>query len=172
MKQTLLALLALLVATLLSFNQKQSGLQNQRQTVRGEVEQMALGVAAQSMHLIRARAFDGADSIASAADFTAESKFPSGQRCKPFFSDSATTCTALEDFHDMEPADVSFRFPEGQFQFKITDVDVNYVDQNFGPTSDKTYQKKIVLKIQDRPEGDGEPRLTSPIEYSEVVTYP
>jgi len=172
MQQTLLTLLALLVATLLSFNQKQAGIQNERQVVQGELEQMALGVAAESMQIIRARAFDSADSIESTGDLTEEGAFPSGNRCQPFFSDSAAACDALEDFHEMEPAVTDFGFPEGRFQFKVTEVDVRYVDENFSPASSPTYQKKVVLKIQDDPSDGGTPRLPTPIIYSEVVSYP
>lgn len=173
MQQTLLALLALLVATLLSFNQKQARVQNQGQVVRGEIEQMALGVAAESMAIIRSRAFDAAtdssdgivprDSLATIDD--------TGNPCKVFFQ-GEPKCSAIEDFHGIKPAEVSLEYPDGQFTFEIKSITVEYVDGNFDSSSNKTYQKKVTLKIQDVPSDGGDPRLPTPIEYSEVVSYP
>lgn len=173
MQQTLLALLALLVATFLSFNQKQADLQNQSQVVQGEIEQMAVGVAAESMEIIRSRAFDAAtdtsDGIVPRDSLTTIED--TGNRCKVFFS-GEPECSAIEDFHGMDPAKVSLEYPEGQFQFEIKSINVAYVDKSFDSSSSKTYQKKITIKIQDVPSDGGDPRLTTPIEYSEVVSYP
>lgn len=179
MQQTLLALVALLIATMLSFNQKQASLQGQQQVVRAELEQMALGVATQSMQMIRARAFDAAtrtassDSVVKKSNFKPESSFPSGNRCKPFFPKKPnTSCKAVEDFHEMAPATRTFEFPTGNFKFEITDVKVRYVKDDFSDASGKTYQKQVILKVQDVPSGGGSPRLAEPIKYSEVVSYP
>lgn len=184
MKQTLFALLALLVATLLSFNQKQATVRNQVQVVRGEMEQMALGVAAEAMGAIRTQDFDsnlnGTDDV-STEDLTPESEFPTGNRCEAFFSSPSTECDAIEEFHQMSPATVSFKFPDpddfpdssDRFEFEIKSVEVEYVDGNFSnETSGETFHKRVTLEIQDIPSDGGDPRLTSPIEYSEVVSYP
>jgi len=185
MQQTLLTLLALLVATLLSFNQKQAGIQNERQVVQGELEQMALGVAAEAMGVIRAQDFDsnlnGSDDVTT-EDLTPEEEFSSkgNNDCRAFFPGSGTDCEALEEFHQMDSATISFEFPdpedfpdsEESFRFKIKNVSVSYVDEDFDDASDQTFQKKVTLEIQDAPSDGSEPRLPSPIRYSEVISYP
>lgn len=174
MQQTLLALLALLIATLLSFNQQQSDVQNQGQVVRAEFEQMALGVAAESAQIIRSRAFDDAtigipsDSIVPSSEFT--SSFSSGNDCEPFGGN--TTCDDVDDFHEMVADPVSFTFPQGEFDFTV-EAEVRYVDEDLQPTGGTpSNQKQIILRVQDDSTSGGEPRLPEPIQYSEVVSYP
>lgn len=184
MKQTLFALLALLIATLLSFNQKQATVRSQTQVVRGEMQQMALGVAAEAMGVIRGQDFDSnvddTDNVTT-DDLTPEGEFPTGNRCEAFFSSPSTACDAIEEFHEMEPATVSFEFPDPEdfpdsserFQFEIQSVEVTYVNEDFGDgTSGETFHKRVTLEIQDVPSDGSDPRLTAPIEYSEVVSYP
>ncbi len=179
MQQTLLALLALLVATLLSFNQKQATVQNQGQVVRGEIEQMALGVAARTAQVIRSRAYDAstkgvpADSLVPTSKFT-DPPFTTGNDCEAFGGEA--TCDDVDDFHEMVQATVPFTYPTGTFDFAV-DVEIRYVDEDLQPTDGSTVdpptdQKQIILRVQDVPSSGAEPRLSSPIEYSEVVSYP
>lgn len=173
MQQTLLALLALLIATLLSFNQKQAAVQNQGQVVRAELEQMALGVAAQSTQIIRARAYDAAtagvpsDSLVPTSEFA--DSFPTGKDCEVF--GGGTPCDVVDDFHEMGTATVPFTFPTGSFDFAV-DVEIQYVDANLDSTGSRTDQKKIIVRVQDDPPSGTDPRLAEPIQYSEVVSYP
>ena len=60
MPQTLLSLGGLLIVTFLSFNQQQASIRTQQKAIRAEMQQMAIGVAKQSMEVVRARAFDNA----------------------------------------------------------------------------------------------------------------
>lgn len=175
MQQTLLALVALLIATLLSLNQKQATIQSQNQVVRAEMQQMALGVAAQTMQVVRARAFDDAtvgmpgDSIVSTSEFT-ETPFSTGNDCQAF--GGSVACDAIEDFHEMQTTTLPFTFPTGQFDFDV-DVRVRYVDANLQPTGGGTSSRKqVTIEVQDNPSSGGDPRLPEPIEYSEVVSYP
>lgn len=174
MRQTLLALAALLIAMLLSFNQKQATLNGQEQVVRAELEQMALGVARQATEMIRARAFDGAtvgvpsDSVVATNNFTAP-PFPSGTDCQAF--GGGTPCTDLDDFHQMNTATMSFDFPSGGMDMTV-DVTVRYVNANLQPTGGATSRRKqIIVRVQDAPSSTS-PRLPEPIEYSAVVSYP
>lgn len=174
MKQTLFALLALLVATLLSFNQKQATIQNQGQVVQAEMEQMALGVAAQTAQIVRSRAFDAAtagipaDSLVPTSEFT-DLPFTSGNDCIVF--GGSTACEDVDDFHEMETAVIPFSFPNGTFDFAV-DAEIQYVDQNLEPAGSKTDRKKIILTVQDTASSGTDPRLPEPIRYSEVVSYP
>lgn len=174
MQQTLLALLALLIATFLSFNQKQATIQNQQQVLRAEMEQMALGVAAQTLQVVRARAFDDAtvglpsDSVVATSDFT-ETPFTTGNDCQAF--GGSDTCDDVDDFHEMESATIPFTFPSGKFDFAV-DVRVRYVDSDLQPTGGTpSDRKEVIVEVQDDP-SSGTPRLPEPIEYSEVISYP
>jgi len=175
MQQTLLALVAMLIATFLSFNQKQAVVQHQSQVVRAEMEQMALGVAGQAMQVIRARAFDRAtvgvpsDSIVSTSEFEDTGSIQEGiLDCQAF--GGTDTCDDVDDFYG-DTATIPFTFPTGSFDFKV-DMRVRYVDSDLQPTGGtKTNRKQVILEVQDSP-STGDPRLPEPIEYSEVVSYP
>lgn len=176
MQQTILTMLALLIASLLSLNHKQAILQSQRGAVRAELTEMALGVAQQSMEVVRARAYDDSTrgtlngTVTSASDLTPTASFPSGRHCEGFAG--SQVCNDVDDFHQMTSATVPFQLPEGeQFDFTV-DIQVQYVDDNLTPTGGpRSFRKKITIFVQDDPSGRP-PRLATPIEYSEVVSYP
>lgn len=63
MRETLFALMALLIVTFLSFNQKQAQLHSQEQVVQEEFEQMAINQAEEAMSVIRANGLSYADSV-------------------------------------------------------------------------------------------------------------
>lgn len=188
MQQTLLALLAMLVATLLSFNQMQASLQSQEQTVRAETEMMALGVAMQTMEVVRARAFDaateGADSDyldpeEDGFSVKADGNFGAAGNCTLYidesgkaFPDGSVDCDVIEEFHETEGV-VPFPLAgDSSFDFNV-DIDVYYVCANLERATDgsctaPTGRKEVVVHVQDV-----EPhRLSEPIKYSEVITYP
>lgn len=174
MQQTLLSLVALLVATILTYNQMQARTLSQHQTYGMEMEQMALGVGMETMEVIRARAFDEAtitlpsDSTLPKSEFTS-GPFPSGKSCQVF--GGTDVCSDVDDFHEMVPATVPFPLPGDPFNFTV-EVRVRYVDANLNPTGGTTsYRKEVTVYVQDKPEG-GSPRLPAPIEYSEVISYP
>ena len=169
MQQTLLALLALMMATFFNFNQMKTNLQNQRQVIRAEMEQMALGVGMQTMEVIRARAFDDATvgstdgKITDPTEFTAS--FDGGNDCQAFGGDD--TCDSVEDFDEMVPATVTFETPEFDMGFDVK-VEVRYVDANMQVVPGPTFRKEVVIRVQDV---GSEPFLTEPIRFSEVLTY-
>lgn len=169
MQQTLLAMLALMMVTFLNFSQMQSSLQNQKQVIRSEMEQMALGVAMQTMEVVRARAFDAAtvgddeDNISSVHDFT--DSFTTGRDCEAF--GGADTCDDVDDFHEMVPATVPFETPEFSMQFKV-EIEVRYVNEDMVEVAGPTYRKEVIIKVQDEREDSF---LHEPITYSEVLTY-
>lgn len=181
MQQTLLALVAMLIATLLSFSQQQAAIQQQQQVVRAEVQQMALSVAQQSMEVIQARAFDAAtedlssdETIDDPAKFSS-APFTSNNDCEAF--GGSDECGDVDDFHEMKTATVSYPLPGGrQFDFSV-DVRLRYVNKDLKCTHDdctsgpKSFRKEVTIFVQDIPSGE-ESRLSQPIEYSEVVSYP
>ena len=58
MRQTLIAMAALMMTAFMNYSQMQASLRHQQEVVRSEIEQMALGVAMQTMEVVRAEAFD------------------------------------------------------------------------------------------------------------------
>ena len=184
MQQTLLSFVALLIATLLSFSQLQAGVQNQRQVVRAEVTQMAIGVAMQTLEMVRARAFDEevkGGGGASPSDFTESEDFGDVSACRSVVETSADSpkCDTIEDFHlctvgsceDELPNNAyatEFELPGGgqDYPFEVA-VTIRYVNSNLQPVGARTAQKQIIVWVQDQ---GG--RLDDPIRYSEVVAYP
>ncbi|WP_263786614.1 hypothetical protein [Salinibacter grassmerensis] len=169
MQQTLLALLALMMATFFNFNQMKTELQKQRQVIRSEMEQMALGVGMQTMEVIRARAFDEAtvggtkNRITNPAKF--RSSFGGGMDCQAFGGDQP--CDSVGDFHEMVPSTETFETPEFDMGFTV-EVEVRYLDASMQEVPGPTFRKEVVVYVQDA--GD-DPFLTEPIRFSEVLSY-
>ncbi len=169
MQQTLLALLALMMATFFNFNQMQTELQKQRQVIRSEMEQMALGVGMQTMEVIRARAFDEAtiggteDRITDPTEF--RGSFGGGMDCQAF--GGSQTCDSVGDFHDMTPSTETFETPEFDMEFTV-EVEIRYLDSDMNVVPGPTFRKEVVVYVQDA--GD-DPFLAEPIQFSEVLSY-
>lgn len=79
MPQTMLALLAVMMAALFSFNQQRGIMQTRMQMMRNEVASAATGVAVDRLEEVRAMAFDeatkGEDKIFSSTALTSKSTF-------------------------------------------------------------------------------------------------
>jgi len=200
MQQTLLALLGLLIVTLLSFSQQQADVRSQQQAIRAEYQQMALGVAKQSIEVVRAREyFDRAvrtHDDPDVEDFTEESdsEWWGGDDCirqNEFVSnpDGGHDCTAIEDFHDdktmaMENADglIVLPMPGGTVRFEV-EFEVHYAEEDGSKivraSSGPTGMKEVTVRVQDCQDQDssnsdscdGEPLLPQPIVFSEVFSY-
>lgn len=196
MQQTLLSLLALLIVTLLSFSQQQSSIQGQQQAFRAEIEQMALGVAMQTMEVVRARAFDKAvqglptdeyadpteDNFACKDGDTCDvddgdesNDFGGEGNCQIHPDSGGENCDVIEAFHGTT-GEVPFEIPEGAFAFNV-DIEVHYVCDTLeraseGGCTPPTSRKEVVVLVQDVGANGASPRLHRPIQYSEVLTYP
>jgi hypothetical protein len=170
MPQTLLSLAGLLIVTLLSFSQQQANLRSQQEAVRAEMQQMAIGVAKQSMEVVRARAFDdkSVSGNPSVSDLTQPGNFPTGKDCRAF--GGSDPCDAIEDFHEMVPATDSVSIPGGSFAFEV-DIEVHYVDTDMNRTNSRTGRKEVTIRVQDGPGPDTDPRLNKPITFTEVLGY-
>lgn len=175
MQQTLLAMLALMTVTFLNFNQTQSKLHHQKEVVRSEMKGMAASVALQTIEVIRSRAFDAKtvdvskDEIDGPGDFS-DWDFTTGNRCKVFVPDDESggvECNDVDDFHKMETATIPFKTPRFEVQFNV-DVEVHYVNESLQPVDQRTYRKKVIVKVQDKGE---DPHIPEPIQFSEVLTF-
>lgn len=173
MRQTLLVLLALLLATYLDHSQKQSYVKGQKQMVQAELRRAATGVAMETMEVIYARAFDQAtvgapeDENVPVSSFASD-PFTGGKDCMAFGGTDA--CEAIEDFHEMVPDTAEVPLPRGTLQFEVR-VEVHYVDDNMDRTGGtKTRWKQVTVSVQDiRP--NGESLLPSPTAFAEVHGY-
>lgn len=170
MPQTLLSLAGLLIVTLFSFSQQQANLRSQQTAVRAEMQQMAIGVAKQSMEVVRARAFDNATVSGEppVSNLTSPDNFPTGKDCQAF--GGGDTCDAIEDFHEMVSAIDSVSVPGGTFAFEV-DIEVHYVDGSMSRTNTKTERKEVTIRVQDDRGDDQEPLLHEPITFTEVLGY-
>ena len=171
MQQTLLAMLALLITTFLHFNFMQTQVRDDHQIYRAEMEEMATGIAMQTMEVIRARAFDAAtvgvpgDEVVDVSEFT--SSFTTGNHCKAF--GGSDRCNDVDDFHEMQPIISSFETPDISIDFRI-EVEVQYLDSSLQPSSSPTNRKEVTIFVQDL--HDSQPSfLKNPIEFTETLTY-
>ena len=197
MPQTLLSIAGLLIVTLLSFSQQQANMRSQQQAIRAEYQQMALGVAKQSIEAIRAREyFDGVletDPDAEVEDFTEEPDSDTeesdsewgGDDCirqNEFVSnpDGEHDCTAIEDFHDDETMEmdnfdgtIPVQIPDGTIPFQV-EVQVYYVEEDEGeivdPEDPPTRLKKVSVRVQDC--RDGDPSDGDPCDGESILPQP
>ena len=171
MPQTLLSIAGLLIVTLLSFSQQQANINTQQTATRAEMQQMAIGVAKQSVEVVRARAFD--DSTKSGdpppSELTHPDDFPTGKDCSAFGGND--TCDSIEDFHDMVPATEEVAVPAGTFEFEI-EIKVHYVDSDLNRMKNsRTERKEVTIRVQDDQGTNQEPLLHEPITFTEVLGY-
>ena len=191
MPQTLLSIAGLLIVTLLSFSQQQANMRSQQQAIRAEYQQMALGVAKQSIEVVRTRDFDQAldDGETDVENFTERSDSEWGEKdCIDDDHKFVNNCSAVEHFHDdetmaMENADglIVLPMPGGTVRFEV-EFEVHYAeeDDSIERTSDgPTGMKEVTVRVQDCQDQDpsnsdpcdGEPLLPQPIVFSEVFSY-
>lgn len=94
MPQTLLALAAMMMATLFALNQQRGMMQTRMSMMRNEVETAATGVAVDRLEEVRAMSFDeatkGEDKVFSSSALTS----------KPTFTDDAPPIDDIDDFDE------------------------------------------------------------------------
>ena len=152
---------------------------------------MALGVAKQSIEVVRTRDFDQAldDGETDVENFTERSDPEwGGKDCIDDDHQFVNNCSAVEHFHDdetmaMENADglIVLPMPGGTVRFEV-EFEVHYAeeDDSIERTSDgPTGMKEVTVRVQDCQDQDpsnsdpcdGEPLLPQPIVFSEVFSY-
>lgn len=175
MPQTALALLALMLATLMSVTMQRRVVDGQREMLANEMEVMATGVALQAMETIRTRAFDQAVVNNTHADLSAftyssdSDHFSTGRACRVFETGS-DVCDDIDDFHKMKTATRAFDMLGTDIPFTV-DVHVQYVGDDMKRYNSRSYQKEVTVYVQDKI-GEGKtPFLYEPIEMSRVFSY-
>jgi len=179
MQQTFLALAALMTCLFLNLGQIQTEHAHQRQVIKSEMEGMGGAVALEALEIVRSRAFDEntigvPEEDVDVPDDFSDPDFTTGNYCKVFAEkedsgsgSSTTECNDIDDFHKMKTTTIPFETPRFELGFKVN-IEVQYVDENFEPVNQRTYRKKVTIRVQDAGE---DPYLQTPIELSEVMTF-
>ncbi len=144
MTQTMLALLAMMIAMLFSLNQQQGTLHDYRAMVHADMELMAGGVALQVMETVASYPFDKATAFPEYRDedfkvnALAAWPFPEGRR----FEDAL----ALEDFNGIETRKVDFQSGDLTLSFDV-DIRVDYVDAAMQHSAAPTDTKAVLVTV-------------------------
>ena len=156
MRQTMMGLLALMTAMLLSLNVNRSALNAKVQVIDSEMETIAGGVALEVLDYVGTKPFDAAtdgEGVEQASELTTL-PFSTGQ--------SYTQADDIDDFHQIQ----THTLPEFEFDFEI-DVAVEYVDENDPDltASSQTFAKKVTVTVNNA-------LMQTPVHLSQVYTYP
>ena len=181
MPQTLLALLALVLSSLLVFNHQRLAVQSQRTMIVNEVEMAATGLAAEIIEFAGARSFDASSTpkkVALAggtvpttlASFSPAADFGSSATCPLLRPSEDAPCDDIDDLDGIEWAPVAIDVSlTDSLQFEAR-VRVYYVDdvKSMDPAPAPTYHKRVVLDLRstDVPDReDGSVRVTRVFSY-------
>ena len=189
MPQTLLALLALVLASFLTFNQQRLTIRAQTNMLTNEIELAATGLGSEVMEFIAARSFDeqstpravyegGDKAPVSASQFKAASTFGAADRgasgCD--FMDPAVTpeCDDVDDVDGTDWTPVTISLAQGrELEFEIR-TEVFYVDdaESMTPASGQTLHKRVILDIRSKyvtaSETSGLYRTTRVVSYDKT----
>ena len=156
MRQTLMALLGLMIAMLLSLNVQRASLSAKAQVIDNEMETIAGGVALEVLDYVGSKPFDAATALAEVED---ESELTA----LPFSTGMAyEEADDIDDFNQIQ----TYTFPEFDFDFDI-DITVEYVDENDpeAVATSQTFAKKVTVTINNE-------FLQMPVQLSQAYTYP
>jgi hypothetical protein len=142
MHQTLLAILALSIATLFVFNSQQHFIVTQQRYMTQEIYEIGSAIAVEAMEVIGNQSYD------------ADGSFGNGRACEQFHKGSGSgggllevpggpvICDDVDDFHNMPTAVRSFEVNGKSFNFTV-DVEVTTY------TDDGELGKKVKVSVQD-----------------------
>lgn len=162
MQQTLLGVLALVLASLMSFNQRRSATNNYEAMVGNEIELAVTGSLTHVLEMVGSRSFDerstpdGIDAVQGLPEEDSEFKelndFGESDRgnngCdlhKPFLTPQ---CDDIDDTHGLEDQVVLTELSTGLSIPVLVDVEVEYVVDREVETSsvDPTRHKRVVIR--------------------------
>lgn len=172
MTQTIYALLALAMLSLLTVTQQSAILSDYRTMLSEELEIMGSGVALQVMEYIATKAFDEQSTeggtISSTSDLST-APFSTNRDCA--FSGTGDACDDLDDFHQMQPEYIDFVIGTDTVQFEVN-ASVTYLDSNRNSTNTRTYLKEVTVEVQDY-WGNGKAAfMKQPIRLARMFSYP
>ena len=156
MRDTMMSLLALMIAMLLSLNVNRASLSVKVQVIDNEMETIAGGIALEVLDYVGTKPFD-------AATVGGEVEDPNDLTAPPFSTGMTyTEANDIDDFHQIQ----THTLLEFEFDFEI-DIIVVYVDENTPEVtaSSQTFAKKVTVTVNND-------FLQSPVQLSQVYTYP
>ncbi len=156
MRQTIMGLLGLMIAMLLSLNVQRASLTAKAQVIDNEMETIASGVALEVLDYVGSKPFDAATALAEVEDESELTALPFSTGMSYEEADD------IDDFHQIQ----TYTFPEFDFDFEI-DITVEYVDENDPEVvaTSQTFAKKVTVTINNE-------YLESPVQLSQIYTYP
>jgi hypothetical protein len=144
MPQTILALLALMVAMLFSLQMQKRALQTQQRMIRDDLAIHSTGFADEMLGLVGTQAFD--EAVKGSQTVDARSELTAG----PPFNDGGSNNDDIDDFHDaFANNDLTRRVNGADLTFDI-DVDVEYVendDTDGSRATRRTKTKRVTVKV-------------------------
>lgn len=163
MPQTLLGLFALVLASLIAFNQQRLTQQSYRAAIRDEVEIAASGTTQHLIEMIAARSFDEASSPARSfqnggvpstpSEFTTAGNF-TGDRgtagCNLMDPSLTPLCDDVDDLNGLRNVAVEARLSDGRTLPFTADVNVSYVTSPgaTATSSSPTNHKRVDITIR------------------------
>lgn len=167
MPQSLLGLLALTLASLISFNQQRVTQRSYRATIRDEIELAAAGTAQHVMEMIAARSYDEKSSPDEVFDaggipygagsFTTGSNAEFGRygpsnECDLMTPGNTPSCDDVDDVDGTRGAPVKAVLSDGRELRFTADVDVSYVTDPGSQTASSvpTLHKRVDLTIHSQ----------------------
>lgn len=176
--QTILAILAMLIVTLMSIGQQRALTRLNQDMLDDEMEVMASGVALQVVEYIAAKKFDQNAPVpltGAANQFRAPGSFPTNKRCDvtPPIQTSGggySNCTVVEDFHKMKWEVVPFPTRNGTVEFEVQ-AQIRYLNDQAKPTNSQTYNKEITVTVRERIVQGRPALLRNPVVLSRTLSY-
>jgi hypothetical protein len=141
MPQTALALLALALATLFAFNQREATTRAQLNMIRNEIAVVATGVAAEAFDHISSKPFDGKGAVVRLTQLTLTSNFGGGGGWEE--------ATDIDDFHGKNTI-FAVQTQHGSFDI-VASAEVTYVENRGGKfvaTNSRQWLKQVTLKLE------------------------
>ena len=157
MRQTMMGLLALMAAMLISLNVQRASLSAKLDVIDNEMETLAGGLALEVLDYIGSKPFDEQTKDGQ------EVEDPDALTPQPFSTgQSYTDADDLDDFHAMD----TLTLTEFDFDFEI-DVVVYYVDEDDPEqaATGQTFAKRVEITVSQA-------NLRQPVRLSHVFTYP
>jgi hypothetical protein len=179
MSQTLLALLALGMATLLGFNQQRATIQTYEVRIRDEYAVAASGLLMHVMEMAAARSFDqtstpdhihSTERLPTLGEFSLPDTFGHGEAgCDLMEPWNTPSCDDVDDLHSAAWQSVDLVLPSGRmmaFEVLITVEYVSDADVTV-PVVTRTHNKRVTLGAR----AAHLPRLGTIVRLERVIAY-
>ena len=167
MSETMLAMVALMVAVFFAFSQQRSVVQAEQEIASVELEVLANAVGSEVMQLIATQDFDDATigvdlQTVTLSDLTLPAQFGDTLSCP-------AVCDDIDDFNDMQAHVMPFEVGEDEdgnqlgFSFMVT-AEVEYVDDQGHYSATPTWTKEVTLSVDQAVSGSESKYLLQPIQ--------